>query len=41
LQFNAKTRKYELSPTIDEGRLNLRRAKLGLDPIEIYLKSFN
>ncbi len=40
LQRNDKTGKYELAPTQDEKNLNIRRAKIGLEPIEVYLKSF-
>ncbi len=39
--FNKSTAKYEVLPVIDERRLNERRLKLGLQPIEDYLKSFD
>lgn len=37
---NHKTGKYELAPLQDEKSVNKRRAAIGLEPIEIYLKSF-
>jgi outer membrane protein OmpA-like peptidoglycan-associated protein len=37
---NEKTGKYELAPAQDEKNLNIRRAKIGLEPIEVYLKGF-
>ena len=40
LQWNEKTGKMELGPIEDEANVDVRRASVGLPPLEEYLKSF-